>query len=433
MSVWQDIINISIDFFGVFLCFFAVVGMLISKKIIKHRYKVFIMMLNVEIFALISNIVVLMFNGKQSSFAKNITPIFCFGEFFFSILLSAMVSFYIISTICPKRKKGKYIKYVRITNFIYLVNIIMLVVSQFFNNLYYFIDENNTYHRAESFWIFQFLLMGFTVFNFILLIVNRKVLSRKQIASFLCYIILPTMAMIAQMFIYDIYLILISTTVATIIMMLFMLSIYVEQYQEKDSALADLQIAIMMSQIKPHFLYNSLTAIAQLCEQNPKEAKQATIAFSDYLRNNMHSIERNELVPIQEELKHIKTYLFLEKMRFDDYLEIEYDLKATDFYVPSLSVQPIVENAVKWGIGEKETCGVIKISTSSNDENFEITVSDNGNGFDTNKRKTDDRSHIGIENVRKRLKAMCSGRLIIDSIIGKGTTVKIIIPREENI
>lgn len=151
MIVWQNAINIAIDFFGVFLCLFAIIGMLISKKIIKHRYKVFIMMLNVETLALISNILVLIFNGKQNSFAKNATPIFCFSEFFFSILLSAMVSYYIISTICPKRKKGKYIKYVRITNFIYLVNIIMLVVSQFFNNLYYFIDENNTYHRAETF------------------------------------------------------------------------------------------------------------------------------------------------------------------------------------------------------------------------------------------------------------------------------------------
>lgn len=275
--------------------------------------------------------------------------------------------------------------------------------------------------------------MGFTVFDFILVIVNRKVFSKKQIASFLCYIILPTMATIAQLFIYDIYLILISTTIATIIMMLLMLSIYVDQYKEKDSALADLQISIMMSQIKPHFLYNSLTAIAQLCEKNPKDAKQATIVFSDYLRNNMHSLEKNKLIPIAEELEHIKTYLFLEKMRFDDYLKIEYDIRETNFYVPFLSVQPIVENAVKWGIGDKEDGGLIKISTYADDDNYEIIVSDNGNGFDTSKSKADNRTHIGIKNVKKRLNVMCSGRLVINSVIGEGTTVKIIIPREESI
>lgn len=432
MFVWQNAINISIDFFGVFLCIFAIIGMCISKKIIKHRYKVFIMMLNVETLALISNILVLIFDGKQSPFAKNATPIFCFSEFFFSILLSAMVTYYIISTICHKSKKGRYINYVRITNFIYLINLVMLVASQFNDNVYYFIDENNAYHRAENFWIFQFLLMGFTIFDFILLIVNRKILSKKQIISFLCYIILPTMATIAQLFIYDIYLILISTAVATIIMMLLMLSVYVDQYKEKDSALAELQISIMMSQIKPHFLYNSLTAIAQLCEKNPKDAKQATIAFADYLRNNMHSLEKNKLIPITEELEHIKTYLYLEKMRFDDYLEIEYDLKETDFYVPFLSVQPIVENAVKWGIGDKEDGGLIKISTDADDENYVITVCDNGNGFNTSKIKSDNGTHIGIRNVKKRLNVLCSGRLVINSVIGEGTTVRIIIPREDN-
>ncbi len=432
MGVWQNTINISIDFCGVFLCLFGIIGMFISKKIIEHRYKIFIMMLTVEMFALISNMLALIFNGKQSPFALKATYIFYFSEFFFSILLSAAVSFYIISTISRRSRKGKYIKYIRAVNLIYVINISMLIISQF-TDLYYFIDENNIYHRADSFWLSQILLLLFTLFNFVIVVVNRKRLSENQIISFLCYIIFPTVAAIAQLFIHDIYLILISTTVATIIMLLIMLSVYVNQYKIKETKLVDLQIAIMMSQIKPHFLYNSLTAIAQLCEDNPRAAKQATIAFSDYLRNNMHSIEKNELIPITEELKHIKTYLYLEKMRFDDYLEIEYDVKAINFYVPSLSVQPIVENAVKWGIGEKENGGLIKISTEAESENFVITVSDNGNGFDIGENKNDNRSHIGIENVRKRLDVMCSGRLVINSVIGEGTTVKIIIPREGNI
>ncbi len=432
MEVWQNPINISIDFCGVFLCLFGIIGVFISKRIIEHRYKIFIMMLTVEIFALISNILSLIFNGDQSAFAIKAVPIFYFSEYFFSILLSAAVSFYIISTISHKSRKGRYIKYVRVVNLIYVINLSVLIASQF-TDLYYYIDENNIYHRAEEFWVSQLLLVGFTIFDLVLVIFRHKMLSKTQIASFFCYIFLPTAAVIAQFFVHDIYLILISTTVATIIMLLIMLSVYVEQYEEKERALVDSQIAIMMSQIKPHFLYNSLTAIAQLCDDDPSLAKQATIAFSDYLRNNMHSIEKNELIPITEELKHIRTYLYLEKMRFDDYLNIEYEIEETDFYVPSLSVQPIVENAVKWGIGEKENGGIIKISTSSDDENFVITVSDNGNGFDKGRIKKDSRSHIGIENVRKRLKIMCRGRLIIKSTVGEGTTAKIIIPKEESI
>ncbi len=431
MGTWQNTINISIDFCGVFLCIFGIIGIVISKKIIEQRYKVFILMLNVEIFALISNILVLIFNGKQNAFALKAMPLLCFSEYFFSIMLCAAVSFYIISTVKRRTRKRTYTNYVTAAGAIYLIGTGMLIISQF-TDLYYFIDESNIYHRASGFWISQVLLMLFVILDFIIVISSQKSLSKNEFISFLCYIIFPTAATILQIFVHDIYLILISTTVATIAMLLIMLSVYVEQYKQKERALVDSQIAIMMSQIKPHFLYNSLTAIAQLCESNPSDAKQATIAFSDYLRNNMHSMEKKELVPITEELEHIRTYLYLEKMRFDDYLEIEYDIKETDFYVPSLSVQPIVENAVKWGIGEKENGGVVKIATHSDDDSFEIIVSDNGNGFDTSISKTDNRMHIGIENVRKRLDIMCSGRLIIDSVIGEGTTVKIIIPREEN-
>lgn len=432
MGTWHNTINISIDFCGVFLCIFGIIGIVISKKIIEQRYKVFILMLNVEIFALISNILVLIFNGKQNAFALKAMPLLCFSEYFFSIMLCAAVSFYIISTAKRKRRKKTCTHYVMAAGLIYLIGTAMLIISQF-TDLYYFIDENNIYHRADGFWISQVLLMLFVIFDFIIVISNRKVLSKNEIVSFLCYIILPTAATILQVFVHDIYLILISTTVATIVMLLIMLSVYVEQYKQKERALVDSQIAIMMSQIKPHFLYNSLTAIAQLCDDNPADAKQATIAFSDYLRNNMHSIEKKALVPITEELEHIRTYLYLEKMRFDDYLVIEYDIQATDFYVPSLSIQPIVENAVKWGIGEKENGGVIKIATCSNDDSFEVIVSDDGNGFDTSRIKKDNRAHIGIENVRKRLDIMCSGDLIIDSVIGKGTTVKMVIPRGEMI
>ena len=89
--------------------------------------------------------------------------------------------------------------------------------------------------------------------------------------------------------------------------------------------------------------------------KNPSKAKKATIEFSEYLRRNMNSLKEQAPVPFESELKHLETYLSLEKMRFGDELNIEYDIEATDFLIPSLTVQPLVENAVKHGVGMKET------------------------------------------------------------------------------
>ena len=178
-------------------------------------------------------------------------------------------------------------------------------------------------------------------------------------------------------------------------------------------------------------MYNALTSIAMMCELDPKTAKEATIAFSKYLRCNMDSLSQTKTVPFEQELSHLKNYLFIEKLRFDDLLNIEYDIQVTDFRVPQLSIQPLVENAVKHGVGMAEDGGTVKISTRQTDNAYEVIISDDGVGFDVNAPKKDDgRSHVGMENTRKRLKEMCGADIIITSKIGEGTTARVIIPKE---
>lgn len=205
---------------------------------------------------------------------------------------------------------------------------------------------------------------------------------------------------------------------------------YEEQlnYEKVQSELLKSRVTIMISQIQPHFLYNSLTSIAQLCEKDPKRAKTATIDFANYLRGNMNSIKDEHPVPFETELSHLKTYLSLEKMRFGDDLNIVYDIGVTDFKIPSLTVQPLVENAVKHGVGMKEDGGTVTISTREYDDRYEVVVSDDGVGFDTTKPNPDtSRTHLGIENIKERISTMCNGEVTIESEVGKGTvsTIKI--------
>ena len=201
--------------------------------------------------------------------------------------------------------------------------------------------------------------------------------------------------------------------------------------QAMELKLQESQISIMLSQIQPHFLYNTLNSIYQLCETNPMRARSMVNFFAEYLRNNLSTLEEPGLVSFETELAHIKTYLEIEKIRFEDTLEIEYDIKCDDFLLPVLTVQPIVENAVKHGTSKKRGGGKVVISTEEDENNYIVKVSDTGCGFDPSVPKNDGKSHVGIENVRQRLSNMCDGSLTIESERGVGTLAIIRIPKGE--
>ena len=214
------------------------------------------------------------------------------------------------------------------------------------------------------------------------------------------------------------------------------LSLEIDHYTKENlrvqKELYDSKVQIMVSQIRPHFMYNALSSIAILCKLDPETAYEATVTFSDYLRGNMDSLKQTAPVPFTKELEHLKKYLYIEKLRFDDMLNIEYDIQATNFELPLLSIQPIVENAVKHGVGMKKTGGTVKISSIETDDAYEVIISDDGVGFDMDAPKKDDgRSHVGMENTRKRLRDMCGAELIITSKPGEGTTARVIIPKKD--
>ena len=201
--------------------------------------------------------------------------------------------------------------------------------------------------------------------------------------------------------------------------------------QEKE--LAELRIDIMISQIRPHFLYNVLTGIRKLCETNPKQAAESISAFSRFLRTNMASLTDKNPIPFEQELKHTQAYLYLEQQRFGDKLHVVYEIASVHFSVPPLTLQPIAENAVRHGLMKKENGGTLTICSGENENDFFITVADDGAGASEEQLRAEDDTHIGIANVRNRLQALCGGSLEIQSEPDKGTTVTIHIPKEGGI
>ena len=188
------------------------------------------------------------------------------------------------------------------------------------------------------------------------------------------------------------------------------------------------RIAIMISQIQPHFIYNTLGTIQQLCKESPEEAARLVQNFSIYLRGNFSELDSTLPIRFSKELEHVHCYTEIELIRFPD-MTVRYDIQTDEFLLPALTVQPLVENAIKHGLMGLEEGGTVTISAYEEQTDYCICVSDDGVGFDVS-GLTDSKKHIGIRNVRERLQAMCGGSLTIESHPGAGTRVLVRIPKE---
>ena len=195
-----------------------------------------------------------------------------------------------------------------------------------------------------------------------------------------------------------------------------------------EAQLKESRISIMLSQIQPHFIYNTLGTIERMCLKDPQKAFDLVRNFSLYLRGNFSELDSVTPIRFADELKHVEYYVNIEKVRFPD-MSIEYDVGATEFVLPALSVQPLVENAIKHGLMRLETGGTVVIRSYETPTHFCVEVTDNGVGFDTD-APIDEKKHLGLRNIRGRLKAMVNGDLVLESKPSVGTKAVIMIPKE---
>ncbi len=229
-----------------------------------------------------------------------------------------------------------------------------------------------------------------------------------------------------------------TTTYSYILFIIFAMLIYtfidLEQERETEQNEKDLIISELNAlrlQMNPHFIYNTLASIDALCVINPDEARVLIDKFTRHLRSSYLN-DSPVTVPFEQELKNVECYLEIEKTRFPD-LRVMYDLRVTDFKLPALTIQPILENAIKHGIcGRDYGRGTVTIASCERDTEYIVKIIDDGIGFDSSQPLPDDgRHHIGIANTRKRLELIGGGSLRITSIPNIGTSVDIIIPKEK--
>lgn len=304
-------------------------------------------------------------------------------------------------------------------------SIVLATVSQF-TDLYSSFDGANEYVQGRLFWVALVPPVLSLIALTALTLRHRASLSRRELSTLLAYTTVPIVSTAVEVLVGDLWL---SYFAASITLFLVYLNMQVEaqrRMKEQEMALTESRVAMMISQIQPHFLFNTLSAITRLCQS--ADARQALTTFADYLRVNMDSLSRKEPVPFQWELSHVREYLWLEGLRFEERLTVVYDIRADQFMLPVLTVQPLVENAVRYGVTKRREGGTITIRSEETAQGHRVSVIDDGVGFDPRAPQADGRSHTGIENVRVRLQALCGGTLRVQSAPGQGTTAVIDIP-----
>lgn len=305
---------------------------------------------------------------------------------------------------------------------------VLFSILSVINGMYFYHSDRNEYIRGPLFWLSQAIPVMIYVADGLIIFRGRHQVKQRELASILGYIFLPLAGQILQAVFYGLAAINVMTTIA-----LLLVNINVQSEQElaakrAEKELAELRIDVMLSQIRPHFLYNSLTAIRQLCDTDTAQAKESILDFSRFLRANMNSLTTKEPIPFERELEHVRSYLNLEQQRFGKRLKVIYDINSREFKLPTLTLQPMVENAVRYGIKKRPEGGTVKIYTEEQENDNVIQVIDDGDGFQVSEGGGDNRSHIGIANVKRRLEEQCGGNLTIESGC-QGTRVTIRIPK----
>ena len=195
-----------------------------------------------------------------------------------------------------------------------------------------------------------------------------------------------------------------------------------------NAELTETRISTMMSQIRPHFIYNTLGSIEQLCMLDPPKAGSLVHNFAKYLRGNFGELDNPKPILMSQEMEHVHHYISIENVRFPD-MTFSFEMNSEDFHIPALTVQPIVENAIKHGLMKLKKGGMIRVVSCETETDYCVLVEDNGVGFDTSVM-IDERAHVGLRNIRERLKAMVNGTMEIESTVGVGTKVLVKIPKE---
>ena len=415
----QVIVTITCDTVAILIGILLSACLLVSKTTDTGSFHLFTWLILVNFFILQSGIISLFFNGNKDYLIMNKLANF----FFYFLGLMLLIIFFHYLVVYFNLYSKKYRIVIGVFDSIGLIYLILAILN-YFLGFYYYFDENGNYFRGSLF----YLSIGLSAFTFILVIIILFTLKEpfgKKI-SFFTYITIPIIGMIIQMFT--------GYALTNVGVMISLLILFLINYAYQNSVLIkknleleNQKVKLMFSQIQPHFLYNSLSAIMGI-DDCGKKTFNAIADFSDYLRGNLNLLVNEKMITFAKEIEHTNAYLRLQNLRTPNKVNVSYDIEEDEFLIPPISLQILIENAVKYAFKGKDK-GNIDVNSYLKDDSYYIEVIDDGNGFDDNIAFDD--THTGLRYLKSRLETTCNGILTIKSKVGFGTTATIIIPKEK--
>ncbi len=422
-------INISISVAGLAIAVLGLIQAISSRKMEGWNRKFFIILfliMNIYIGSVMAYSISSSLGAEGNVYVSEISMfIQSLSSFLFVPMLALLVRHFIRGNY-SYRQADKCI-YIIIISLLTLVYTAILSMTLFNDRIYYFTSDN-VYHRGPYYPVLLIPPMICMLFLFIALLRRRKALTGKQFRAMLTYILIAVICVPIQLLLEGIMVIVIGTSLSGIVMYSLLETEQVELYFRKREENLEQRMYLLSLQIRPHFICNTLLSIYYLCDEDPSKAKKGILDFTDYLRKNFTAMDKESMLSFEDEIDHVRAYIAVEKIRYEDELELELDLEDTDCMLPSLTLQPLVENSVKHGIDPSGNVLRIVIRSRRTEEGHIITIEDNG----TKDVKTEfEGTHIAVSNIRKRLTWMCNGSLAMQDNNEEGTVVKIMIPDKD--
>ncbi|MBR4152579.1 MAG: histidine kinase [Selenomonadaceae bacterium] len=303
----------------------------------------------------------------------------------------------------------------------------ILLATAPFTTIFYYVTPDNQFVYGTWHSLMVAPMFAVMFLNSASVIKRRDKLPKKYYVAFLIHLIPLQIVLLINCLITELAVsVVLSACVSILSLFVIILYDQIEQYVGQQREIAHQRASIMVLQMRPHFIYNAMMSIYYLCAKDSKKAQQVTLDFTTYLRKNFTAIVSEDTVPFSDELEHTRAYLAVEQVQFEDSLFVEYDTPHKEFRLPPLTLQPIVENAVKHGMDPEYAPLRISIKTRETDSGNEIIVEDTGPGFEP--VDDDGKTHTALANIQQRLEMMCGGKMTIRPRAGGGTVVTVTIP-----
>ena len=349
------------------------------------------------------------------------------GTFLFS-LFSSMMMLILTSLIHYSAGESLRNNGLFISVFLLWTVYVGMLISTIFSSAFYSFSEKGEYERGPLYPLLLFPPVLIMLLNLCGMWRRRKKLNRNQIWAYQMFILVPLFSMLVQMFYSGILATALGIMFGAVALFYFVQKDQEDKFIQMTEENADRRFAIRILQIRPHFIYNVMSSIYYIIDENPAKAREVVRDFSIYLRKVFRSISSQEQVPFTEELEHTRAYLSVEMARFTNQLNVIYDTPYINFKLPPLTLQPVVENAVKHGMDPEIDRLNITIRTRNPEGFNEIIVENDGQNFEPPLNIEDG---IGLPNISDRLKRMCKGELFVTEREGGGTVVTIRIPETD--